>query len=107
MGRVSQKRTSSGGEGSSKNGEFEGAGSGLTNGTGSLGATTDSVSMVETYAIAASKTGAVAAVNAVGAAEPVPELKGKTTTIKVVSISKSISKHQIVKGQHWEKWCSR
>ena len=57
--------------------------------------------MAETYAIAASKTGAVAAVNAIKAAEPVPELKGKTTTIKVVAIIewlKSISKHQIVKG---------
>ena len=63
MGRVSQKCTSSGGEGSSANGE--GSGSGSTNGTGSSGATTDSVSMVETYAIAASKTGAVAAVNAI------------------------------------------
>ena len=97
--RVSQKCTSSGGEGSSKNGE--GSGSGLTNGSRSSGNTTDSVSMVETYAIAASKTGAVAAVNAIEADEPVPELKGKTTTIKVVAIIewlKSISKHQIVKG---------
>ena len=99
MGRVSQKCTSSGGEGSSKNGE--GSGSGLTDGSRSSGNTTDSVSMVETYAIAASKTGAVAALNAIKAAEPVPELKGKTTIIKVVSIiewPKSISKHQIVKG---------
>ena len=59
------------------------------------------VSMVETYAIAASKTGAVAAVNAIKAAEPVHELKGKTTTIKVVAIIgwlKSVPKHQIAKG---------
>ena len=99
MGRVSQKCTSSGGEGSSKNGEC----SVLTNGTRSSGETTDSVSMVEAYAIAASKTGAVSAVNrdAIKAAEPVPELKGKTTAIDVVAIIewlKSISKHQIVKG---------
>ena len=105
MGRVPQKCTSSGGEDSSKLGE--GSGSGLTNGSRSSGNTTDSVSMVETYAIAAyaSKTGlgAVAAVNinAIQAAEPVPKLKGKTTTIKVVAIIewlKSISKHQIAKG---------
>ena len=37
--------------------------------------TPDSVSMVETYAIEASKTGAVAAMNAIKAAEPVPEVK--------------------------------
>ena len=39
--------------------------------------------------------------NAIKADEPVPELKGKTTTIKVVTIIewlKSISKHQMVKG---------
>ena len=42
--------------------------------------------MVEMYAIAASKTGAVAVVNTIKADEPVPELKGKTTTIKVVAI---------------------
>jgi len=68
---------------------------------GARGDTTDSVSMVETYAIAASKTGAVAAVNAIKAAEPVPELKGKNTTIKVVAVIewlKSVSKHQIIKG---------
>ena len=58
--------------------------------------------MVETYAIAASKADAVAGVNAINiqAAEPVPELKGKTTAIKVVAIIKwlkSISKHQAVK----------
>ena len=43
----------------------------------------------------------MAAVNAIKAAEPVPELKGTTTIIKVVSIIeclKSISKHQIIKG---------
>ena len=73
----------------------------MTNGSRSSGGTTDSVSMAETYAIAASKTGAVAAVNAIKAAGPVPELKGKTTATKVVAIIewlKSISKHQIVKG---------
>ena len=96
MGRVSQKCTSSGGAGSSNNGE--GSGSGLANGTGSSGATTDPVSMVEAYAIAASKTGAVAAVNAIKAAEPVHELrvKGKAMTIKVVAIIellKSSCKH--------------
>ena len=99
MGRVSQKCTSSGGEGSGKHGE--GSANSLTDGSGDTTSTADSMSMVETYAIAASKTGAVAAVNAIKAAEPVPELKGKTTTIKVVAIIewlKSISKHQIVKG---------
>ena len=53
--------------------------------------------MAETYAIA----GAVAAVNAIKAAEHVPELKGKTTTIKAVAIIqwiKSISKHQVIEG---------
>ena len=57
--------------------------------------------MVEMYAIAASKAGAVAAVNAIEAAEPVPELKGKTTAIKVVAIIawlKLVTKHQIIKG---------
>ena len=61
--------------------------------------------MVETCAIAASKTGAVAAVSSIKVAAPVPELKGKTmhmaTTIKVVAIIewlKSISKHQVIKG---------
>ena len=44
----------------------------------------------------------MAAVNAyaITAAEPVPELKGKTTTIRVVAIiecPKSISKHRIAK----------
>ena len=93
MGRVSQKCTSSSGDGSSKNGE----------GSGSSWTATDSVSMVETYAIAASKTGAVVAVNAIEAAEPVPELKGETTAIKACVVAiikwlKSISKHQIVKA---------
>ena len=46
MRRVSQKCTSSGGEGSSKNGE--GSARDLTNGSGSAGGTTNSVSMVET-----------------------------------------------------------
>ena len=72
---------------------------GLANGTGSSGDTTDSVSMVETYAIVVSKTSAAAAVNAIKAAEPVPELKRKTTTVKVVAVIqwlKSISKHQII-----------
>ena len=100
--RVSQKCTSSGGEGSAENGK--GSGSGLTDGSQGSGdtmSTADSMSTVETYAIAASKTGAVAAMNAIKAAGPVPELKGKTTTIKVVVIiewPKSISKHQIIKG---------
>ena len=66
MGRVSQKCTSSGGEGSSKNGE--GSANSLTDGSGDTTSTADSMSMVETYAIAASKTGAVAAVNAIKAA---------------------------------------
>ena len=80
MGRASQKCTSSGGEGSSAN--DGGSGSGSANGTESSGGTTSLVSMVDTYtyAIAASKAGAVAAVNAIKGAEPVPELvlKGKT-----------------------------
>ena len=86
MGRVSQKCTSSGGEGSAKHGE--GSGSGLTDidGSGDTTSTPDSMSMVEAYVIAASKAGAVAAVNAIKAAGPVPELKGKTTAIKVVAI---------------------
>ena len=70
-------------------------------GCGSLGNTTDSVSVVETHAIAASKTGALAAVNAIKATVPVPELKGNATTIKVVAViewPKSISKHQVIKG---------
>ena len=49
----------------------------------------------------ASKTGAVAAVSAIKAAEPEPEPKAKTMAIKVVAIIewlKSISKHQIAKG---------
>ena len=83
MGWVSQKCTLSGGQDSSKNGG--GSSTDLTNGSGSSGGTTDSVSMEETHAIAASKKGAVAAVNVIKAAEPVPELKGKTTTIKVVA----------------------
>ena len=58
----------------------------MANGPRGSGTTTDSVSMVEMYAIAASKTGAVAAVNAIEAAEPVSELKGKTTSINVVAI---------------------
>ena len=56
--------------------------------------------MVETYAIAASKTGPMVAMNAIKAAEPVPELKWKTTIINVVAIiqwRKSVSKHQNVK----------
>ena len=65
------------------------------------GDTTDTGSMAEAYAIAAPKAGAVAAVNAIQAAGPVPELKGKTTTIKAVAIiewPKLISKHQSIKG---------
>ena len=46
------------------------------------------VSMVEAYAIAALKAGAVAAVNAIKAAGPVLELKEKTTAIKVAAIIK-------------------
>ena len=86
LGRVSQKCMSSGGEGSSKHGE--GSGSGLADGSRGPGGTTstDSVSMVETYAVDAPKTGAVAAVNVIKAAEPVPELKGKTMAIPVVAI---------------------
>ena len=98
-GWASQKCTSSGGEDAYKNGK--GSDGGLANGSHGSGDTTDSVSMVEGYAIAAPKTSAVAAVNAIQAAERVPELKGKTTTIKVVAIIqwlKSISKHQIIKG---------
>ena len=103
MGRVPQKCTTSGGEPSSKNGEGSG---GLANGSRGSGDTTDSISMAEACAIASStrETGAVAAVhvNAIkAAAEPVPELKGETTTIKVVAIInwiKSISTHQVIKG---------
>ena len=92
--------TPGGGE-SSKDGE--GSAGGLTDGSQGSGDTTDLISMVEMYAIVASKTGAmsVAAVNAIEAAEHVPELKGKTTTIKVVAIIEwlmSISKHQVIKG---------
>ena len=59
--------------------------------------------MVETYAIAAPKKGAVTAVNAVKAADPVPKLKGKTTAIKVVAIiewlnSISSTSLQVIKG---------
>ena len=73
----------------------------MTNGSCGPGETTDLVSVVETHAIAAPKTGAMAAVDAIKAYESVPELKGKTTAIKVVAIIewlKSISKHQIIKG---------
>ena len=64
MGRVSQKCTPSGGGEPSKNGE--GSDGALANAPRGLGGATDSVlvSMVEAYAIAASKTAAVAAVNA-------------------------------------------
>ena len=55
MGRVSQKCTSSGGEGSAKNGE--GSANSLTDGSGDTTSTADSMSMVETYAIAASNFG--------------------------------------------------
>ena len=57
--------------------------------------------MVETYATATSKTGAVVAANAIRAAEPAPELKGKTPAVEVLATIewlKSISKHQIIKG---------
>ena len=59
--------------------------------------------MVESYAIAASRSGAKAAVQATKATEPVPELKGKVTTGKVAAFagwvkSRSISKHHSAKG---------
>ena len=72
----------------------------MTDGSCSSGDTTDSVPMVETYAIAALKTGTVAVMNSIKAAEQVPELKRKTTTIKVVAIiewPKSFSKYQITR----------
>ena len=59
------------------------------------------MSVVEAYAIAAPKAGSATDVNAIKAAEPAPELKGKTTAIKAVAIIewlKYISKHQIAKG---------
>ena len=72
--RVSQKCTPPGGEESPSDGE--GSATDVTTGSGSSGGTTDLVSMVEAYAIAASSTGAAAAVSAIKAAEPVPEHKG-------------------------------
>ena len=91
MRNVSEKCTPSGGDDSSINA------SGLTS-SGASGNTTTteaSVAMVESYAIAASRSGAQAAVQATKATEPVPELKGKATTAKVaasVEWIKSISK---------------
>ena len=58
-----------------------------------------SVAMVESYATAASRSGAQAAVQAIKATEPVPELKGKATTANLTAFVewiKSISKHNSV-----------
>ena len=60
-----------------------------------------SVAMVESYAIAAPRSGAQAAVQEIKATEPVPELKGKVTTVKAAALVewiKSISKHHSGKG---------
>ena len=57
--------------------------------------------MAESYAIAASRPGAQTAEHAIKATEPVPELKGKVTIVKVTALVewiKSISKHHSVKG---------
>ena len=97
MRNVSEKCTPSGGDDSSINA------SGQTS-SGAPGNTTTTeaiVAMVESYAIAASRSGAQAAVQAIKATEPVPELKGKVTTVKVTALVewiKSISKHHSVKG---------
>ena len=97
MRNVSEKCTPSGGDGSSLNA------SGLTSSAapGNTATAEAGVAMVESYAIAASRSGAQAAVQAIKATEPVPELKGKVTTVKVpelVEWIKSISKHHSVKG---------
>ena len=97
MRNVSEKCTPSGGDDSSIDA------SGLTSPAASGNTTTTeaSVTMVESYAIAASRSSAQADVQAIKATEPVHELKGKATTVKVAALVewiKSISKHHSVKG---------
>ena len=97
MRNVSEKCTPSGGDDSSINA----SGHTSSGASGNTTTTEASVAMVESYAIAASRSGAQAAVQAIKATEPVPELKGKVTTVKVTALVewiKSISKHHSVKG---------
>ncbi len=82
MRNVSEKCTPSGGDDSSINA----SGHTSSGASGNTTTTEASVAMVESYAIAASRSGAQAAVQAIKATEPVPELKGKVTTVKVTAL---------------------
>ena len=87
----------SGGDGSS----FTPSGLTSSAASGNTMTTEASVAMVESYANAASRSGAQATVQAIKATEPVPELKGKVTTVKATALVewiKSISKHHSVRG---------
>ena len=99
MRNVSEKCTPSGGD----DGSFNASGLASSAASGNTMTTEASVrvAMVESYAIAASRSGAQAAVQAIKATEPVPELKGKVATVKVTALvewTKSISKHHSAKG---------
>ena len=74
---VPEKCTSSGGDGSS----FSLSGRTASAASGNTTAAEASAAMVESYASSASRSGAQAAVQAGKDTEPVPELKGKVTTV--------------------------
>ena len=63
---------------------------------------TISTTQIGSYAIAASKTGAEAAVKAIKAAEPLPQLKGKLSKLTIAALQKwmkAVARHESMAGQ--------